>query len=350
VFDIIFYDEAHRTAGIEKKVFSLCFEENKIKSKKKLFMTATPKTIKPIIKEKAKNLSLNYYSMDDTNYYGEVFEEFSFREAIKSNAIVDYEILIQVMPSNSKEFFKLDGYTFLRNKKISNERIVLSLGIEKLYKDFKVKKTINFSNTLEKSIQFINDLKEKYLETDLISFKSHIGSNLSSEERKKILSEFKLCNSGIISNARCLTEGIDVPTVDGVIFSEKKGSIIDIVQAVGRCLRKDDSNPKKVAKIFIPIILGDNNKKINFSKYSYLFEIIEALKAHDKNLVEEINKIHLQGATGNGNFDRKIKIIPHKDLNIDEIKKILFLQISKLNRGEIELLKKKLRNRYPKKG
>jgi len=348
VFDIIFYDEAHRTAGIEKKVFSLCFEENKIKSKKKLFMTATPKTIKPIIKKKAKNLSLNYYSMDDSNYYGEVFEEFSFREAIKNNAIVDYEILIQVMPSSSKEFLKLDGYTFLRDKKISNERVVLSLGVEKLYKDFKVKKTINFSNTLEKSQQFINDLKEKYLETDLISFKSHIGSNLPSEERKKILSEFKLCNSGIISNARCLTEGIDVPTVDGVIFSEKKGSIIDIVQAVGRCLRKDDTNPKKVAKIFIPIILGDNDKKINFSKYSYLFEIIEALKAHDKNLVEEINKIHLQEATGNGNFDRKIKIIPHKDLNINEIKKILFLQISKLNRGEIEILKKKLRNKKNK--
>ena len=343
VFDIVFYDEAHRTAGIEKKVFSLCFEENKIKSKKKLFMTATPKTIKPKIKEKAKNLSLNYYSMDDSHYYGEVFEEFSFREAIENNAIVDYEILIQVMPSSSKEFLKLDGYTFLKNKKISNERIVLSLGIERLYKDFQVKKTINFSNTLERSTQFINDLKEKYLDTELISFKSHIGSNLPSEERKKILSEFKLCNSGIISNARCLTEGIDVPTVDGVIFSDKKGSIIDIVQAVGRCLRKDDSNPKKIAKIFIPIILGDNNKKINFSKYSHLFETIEALKAHDKNLVEEINKIHLQQATGNGDFERKIKIIPHKDLNIDEIKKILFLQISKLNSGEIEILRKKLK-------
>ncbi len=252
------------------------------------------------------------------------------------------------MPSNNEEFSKLDGYTFLKNKKISNDRIVLSLGIEKLYKDFNVNKTINFSSTLNKSKQFIKDLKEEYLEKNLIDFKYHIGSDQSSEDRKKILSEFKLCNKGIISNARCLTEGIDVPTVDGVIFSDKKESIIDIVQAVGRCLRKDKGNPNKIAKIFIPIILGDNNKKIDFKKYSYLFEIIEALKAHDKNLVDEINKIHLQEATGNGNFDRKIKIIPHKDLNINEIKKILFLQISKLNRGEIEILKKKLRNKKNK--
>jgi predicted helicase len=347
-FDIIFYDEAHRTAGIEKKVFSLCFDRKKIQSKKKLFMTATPKIIRPKIKKKAEKFFLNYYSMDDSNYYGEVFEEFSFREAIKNNAIVDYEIIIQVMPSNNEEFSKLDGYTFLKNKKISNDRIVLSLGIEKLYKDFNVNKTINFSSTLNKSKQFIKDLKEEYLEKNLIDFKYHIGSDQSSEDRKKILSEFKLCNKGIISNARCLTEGIDVPTVDGVIFSDKKESIIDIVQAVGRCLRKDKGNPNKIAKIFIPIILGDNNKKIDFKKYSYLFEIIEALKAHDKNLVDEINKIHLQEATGNGNFDRKIKIIPHKDLNINEIKKILFLQISKLNRGEIEILKKKLRNKKNK--
>ena len=145
-----------------------------------------------------------------------------------------------------------------------------------------------------------------------------------------------------MSNARCLTEGVDVPSVDGVIFSDKKGSIIDIVQAVGRCLRVDSSNPNKIAKIFIPIILGNNNDKINFNKYSHLFEIIEALKAHDKSLIDEINKIHLHEATGGGGNSRKIKILPHKNLDISKIKKLLSLEISKLNQGEIQILRKKL--------
>ena len=133
-----------------------------------------------------------------------------------------------------------------------------------------------------------------------------------------------------------------MPSVDGVIFSDKKGSIIDIVQAVGRCLRLDASNPNKIAKIFVPIILGNNNDKINFSKYSHLFEIIEALKAHDKSLVDEINKIHLHEATGGGGNSKKIKILPHKNLDISRIKKLLSLEISKLNRGEIQILRKKL--------
>ena len=341
-FDITFYDEAHRTAGLEKKIFSLFFEKNKIKSKKKLFMTATPKVVKPKIKEIANNKNISYYSMDDKKFYGEVFEEFSFRDAIKENAIVDYEIIIQVMPSNNEEFNKFDGYTFLNNKKIPNDRIALSLGVEKLYKDFEVNKCINFSNSIKRSQQFIRDLEEDYIQKNLINFKYHIGSNQSAEVRKKILSEFKLCDKGVLSNARCLTEGVDVPSVDGVIFSDKKGSIIDIVQAVGRCLRVDSSNPNKIAKIFIPIILGNNNDKINFNKYSHLFEIIEALKAHDKSLIDEINKIHLHEATGGGGNSRKIKILPHKNLDISKIKKLLSLEISKLNQGEIQILRKKL--------
>ena len=329
---------------MEKKLFSLCFDKNKIKSSKKLFMTATPKVIKPLIKQKAVENNLTYYSMDDSGYYGEVFEEFSFRDAIKAKAIVDYEIIIQFMPSNNEEFKKLDGYTFLKNKKVSNDRIALSLGVEKLYEDFNVNKTINFSNTIKRSVQFIDDLKQEYLNKDLMNFKYHIGSNQNAGERKKILAEFKACKKGILSNAKCLTEGVDVPSVDGVIFSDKKGSIIDIVQAIGRCLRLDKkNNPNKIAKIFIPIILGDNDKAINFAKFSHLFEIIEAIKAHDKSLVDEINQIHLEQATGGGGGgSKRIKIIPHKDLNIKNIKKLLTLEISKLNRGEIQILRKKL--------
>ena len=75
-------------------------------------MTATPKVIKPSIKDKAIENNLTYYSMDESKYYGEVFEEFSFRQAIEANAIVDYEIIIQVMPSNNDQFSKLDGLLF----------------------------------------------------------------------------------------------------------------------------------------------------------------------------------------------------------------------------------------------
>jgi predicted helicase len=342
LFDITFYDEAHRTAGLEKKIFSLCFEKNKILSSKKLFMTATPKVVKPKTKNKAIENNISYYSMDDTENYGTVFEEFSFRDAISENAIVDYEIIIQVIPSNNDEFHKLDGYSIVGDKKISNERITLSLGVKKLYEDFDIKKAINFSNSIKRSRQFISDLSEEYLGNDAIGFKYHIGSDQNAESRKKILNEFKNAKTGLLSNARCLTEGIDVPSVDAVIFSDKKGSVIDIVQAVGRCLRIDRENPNKIAKIYIPITLSDNYDVINFEKYSHLFEIIEAIKAHDSSLVDEINQIHLGEITSGTGGTKKIKIIPYKNLDITKVRELLTLEISKLNKGEITLLKKKL--------
>ena len=99
-FDLAFFDEAHKTAGPDKKKFNICFKEDFIRSDKRLYMTATERIISPKLRDKLDVTNFDYYSMDDSNLYGKTFEEFGFSEAIKSKSISDYEIYILFLPSD----------------------------------------------------------------------------------------------------------------------------------------------------------------------------------------------------------------------------------------------------------
>ena len=131
--------------------------------------------------------------------------------------------------------------------------------------------------------------------------------------------------------------------MDCVVFAERRQSVIDIVQAVGRCLRIPKDRPKKIAKIFIPIIIDKHNNKYNRKSFCNAFEIIEAIKAHDKSLEDEIDKINLSTSVDIPSGGGKIKIKSYnKDINIQNISKNIRLEIAKLNSEKIKVLKKSL--------
>lgn len=334
-FDLTICDEAHKTAGVEKKVFSNILNDEFINSKKRLFLTATPKLLSAKAKITAEKEEFSYASMDDENIYGPPFDTFSFEEAIKEKAIVDYEILI--MAFNEEDllnFAQLNGASSVNGRVVQNKDIAITIGTEKLMSDpdYEVDKALNFSNTIRRSKEFIENIDIPGVDQSVFGVKSSISSKDTSLKRKLIMQEFVSSEKAILSNARCLTEGIDVPGVDAVIFSDRKQSPIDIVQSAGRALRINKNKPDKIARIFIPIFLDSDNQSLDIGKYLYMFEVIESLRLHDSDLAAVIDDLHgaLAGIS-TGTKARKIKIVPFENIDIDELKNLLIPQIAKLN-------------------
>ena len=129
-----------------------------------------------------------------------------------------------------------------------------------------------------------------------------------------------------------------------MLFFPKRKSVVDIVQAVGRCLRKSKENPEKVARIFIPVIL-DEIKILSIKKFSYLFEIIEAIKAHDEGLKDEIDKLNLGESGISSSGKTKINLVSYtKNINLETISKSLRLEIARLNSGSLSKFKNTYKN------
>ena len=250
-FDCILYDETHNIATIKsKKNKEGLTQSHHIKSIKKLFMTATPKIVAHELIATIRKEDYKIYSMDDEKIFGPTFYDMSFREAIDNLEIpvLPYEILLAVSDEESGD--SLD----------SKQAALMKVFSEKNEKTprFKVNKVISYHSDIKNAKQFISDetnfekFREKILKKQLYS--SHINGADNAKKRKQILDNLKNSEMGIITNCRCLSEGINSPSVDAVFFSDPKTNVIDIVQATGRAMRKDPRNKdKKKAYIVIPI-------------------------------------------------------------------------------------------------
>jgi len=250
-FDCIFYDETHNIATIKsKKNKEGLTQSHHIKSKKKLFMTATPKIVNPDLIQGIKEEDYKIYSMDDESVFGPTFYDMSFREAIDNDDIpvLPYEILLAV--SDVKTRKSLD------RKQIAMMKVYNEKNQQK--PRFEVNKVISYHGDVNKAKQFISEksnfekIRNEILKEEL--YTNHINGMDSAKKRKDILDGLKNSEMGIITNCRCLSEGVNSPSVDAVFFSDPKTNVIDIVQATGRAMRKDPKNPnKKKAYIIIPI-------------------------------------------------------------------------------------------------
>ena len=224
-FDITICDEAHRTAGVKgSPLFSLVLRDEYIRSKKRLFMTATERLVRPRIKKKAEQYDRIVFSMDDEEVYGEVFERFNFGEAIKRNVISDYRIVVAGMEQNEifdwirsnrllvcLEGNKKEYYTCAQN-------IFRQILLIKSIKEFPIFKTITFHSTIKNAKAFVFGTGRDDLDLKTVIYKiwpevdsdktylDHINGRMPAGERKGRLDTFKVSKYGIISNARCLTE------------------------------------------------------------------------------------------------------------------------------------------------
>ncbi|QQW64735.1 DEAD/DEAH box helicase [Helicobacter pylori] len=383
--DLIICDEAHRTVGAmystnerdDKNAFTLCHSDGNIKAKKRLYMTATPKVYSESSKAKAKESDNVIYSMDDAQTFGEEIYTLNFERAIALDLLTDYKVIILAVRSEN-----LSGVTNSVNKKISqlkaegtkldkklinNEFVCKIVGTHKgLAKqdvialddenkednDLKNKadtfvsqraisfcKSIQTSKNIKDSFETImecydEELKKKSFKNLKISI-DHVDGTMNCKERLEKLEElnkFEPNTCKVLSNARCLSEGVDVPALDSVIFFDGKSAMVDIIQAVGRVMRK--AKNKKRGYIILPIALEESeiknlDKAVNNTNFKNIWKVIKALRSHDSSLVDEATfkeKIKIFGSDDRSNLDDEEELQKDKTEQSDpkEAQKTLF--------------------------
>ncbi|MFP6070247.1 type ISP restriction/modification enzyme [Helicobacter pylori] len=360
--DLIICDEAHRTVGAmyssnerdDKNAFTLCHSDENIKAKKRLYMTATPKVYSESSKAKAKEKDNVIYSMDDEEIFGEEIYTLNFERAIALDLLTDYKVIILavrkenlsgVTNSVNKKISQLKAEgTKLDKKLINNEFVCKIVGTHKglakqdlIALDDENKedhnlqyqydtapsqrainfcKSINTSKNIKDSFETImecydEELKKKSFKNLKISI-DHIDGTMNCKDRLEKLEElnqFQPNTCKVLSNARCLSEGVDVPALDSVIFFDGKSAIVDIIQAVGRVMRK--AKNKKRGYIILPIALDENeiqnlDEAVNNTNFKNIWKVIKALRSHDPSLVDEATfkeKIKIFGSNDESNPD-----------------------------------------------
>jgi len=220
-YDIAIFDEAHKTTGPQGGLFAVCLSETNIRISKRLFLTATPRHYD--IRHKDDNGDFKVVSMDDAEIYGPRAYTLTFGEAAKRGIICDYKVVNSVFDGNEISQFSLDhGITLVEGDTIGARWVANQIAIERAIKKTGAKRAITFHSRISSAKEFSSDTPRgiKQFLPDFNSF--HVSGSQNSSERKQVIRAFREAPKAIITNARCLTEGIDIPAVDMVAFVDPR--------------------------------------------------------------------------------------------------------------------------------
>ncbi len=329
VFDLIICDEAHRTTGIslkgtEESAFIKVHDNDFIQAKRRLYMTATPRLYTDEARKKAEESDVVLCSMDDVSLYGDEIYRIGFGEAVEKQLLTDYKVLIlavgdkditpalrDVITNEDGTITVDDASKFVGCINALSKRVLGDEGLIKAADPLPMRRAVAFCSTIKASkvtAHIFTDCKSAYMEDVSLEDKAqmvdvvaqHVDGTMSATERDKKLMWLKEqpeneMECRMLTNARCLSEGVDVPSLDAVVFVSPKNSQVDVVQSVGRVMRR--SPGKKYGYIIIPVVIPENvegdevlSKHPNFK---VVWTVLNALRAHDDRFNAEVNKIEL---------------------------------------------------------
>jgi len=281
-FDLGIYDEAHKTVGKNESLFSYLLFEKNISIKNRIFMTATERFYRGVKDD--------VLTMDDSEDYGEVFSHMSFKEAIEKELLTDYKVItIEVKKEEVAEFIKENNLVKLNAKwgKESEARSLASMiALRKAMKTFSIKNAVSFHSSIERAVRNkeVQDyITETYKYQPIETFT--VSGKLPTSKREVVVNEFANSNKALITNSRCLTEGVDVPNIDCIVFADPRKSKVDIVQALGRALRKKKG--KEWGYVILPIIYDHSTQEIDNDNFQEILNIVRGLAANDERIIEE---------------------------------------------------------------
>jgi predicted helicase len=302
MFDLVIADEAHRCTGETGKAFTTVLDQSQIKAKKRLFATATPRTYSTNLKKNASERGVDVTGMDDESVFGTVFHALTFGQAIEAELLTDYQVVIigvdQPMIAKwieNRELVRTDSGEATDAKSLASQ-----IGLIKAIKDYDLKRMISFHSRVKGAETFASeihgaiDFMSEEHRPGGVMWTGLVSGKMSAHERRLKLDKLKKLTSGdrgLLSNARCLSEGVDVPSLDGVAFIDPKSSQVDIVQAVGRAIRL--SEDKTVGTIILPVFIEDGDdaeSSIQTSHFKPVWDVLNALKSHDEVLSFELDK------------------------------------------------------------
>ena len=320
-FDLIVCDEAHRTTGVtfageDQSNFVKVHDNESIRSRKRLYMTATPRIYGENAKSKARDTQAVLASMDNPELYGEVLFHHGFARAVESGILTDYRVIVLVMDEGQ--------VSAAVQKRLADENTELVLDdATKIVGCWKALSKTGLTGTavddpepMRRALAFCRSIdSSKLVRNEFEQVVSEFQAEIGDEERNGVFCEVRhvdgtynarergqrldwlkedaganVCR--ILTNARCLTEGVDVPALDAILFLHPRNSQIDVVQAVGRVMRQAPG--KRMGYVILPVgvppgvsadvALGDNEK------YRVVWQILNALRAHDERLEAVINQ------------------------------------------------------------
>ena len=327
-FDLIVCDEAHRTTGVtlsgdDESHFVKVHDAEFLRGKKRLYMTATPRIYSDDTKTKAQEASAELCSMDDENIFGKELHRLGFGVAVSKNLLSDYKVLVLAVDE------KYVSKTFQRQIADVNNEMRLEdavkitgcwNGLAKRLEqssasptDLKgdtapMRRAVAFSRSIKDSkaftlkfAQIIEAYRESHPDEDglLHCELDHVDGTFDALKRNALLDWLK-ANSPestcrILSNCRCLSEGVDVPALDAVLFLNPRNSVIDVVQSVGRVMRRAEGKQYGyiILPIGIPADMAPEEALKDNEKYKVVWQVLQALRAHDDRFNATINQIEL---------------------------------------------------------
>ena len=318
-FDLIIADEAHRTTGAkalgeDASVFTKVHDDVNVKAKKRMYQTATPKLYGSDVKKKADANSIVISSMDDESLYGKVFYRLGFGDAITQGILTDYKLMVLAVdeavvqkdmqkaladPENGLNIDDVGRIIGVWNGMVKRETFSDKVSGEPMQRAIAFSRTIKDSQRIAE--QFENVVNDYLNSKESYSVEvRHVDGGMNALEKSEALDwlasdDIHENSARILSNVRFLTEGIDVPNLDAIIFLSPRKSQIDIVQAVGRIIRKFES--KDYGYIILPIVIpaGESPESIldNNKSYNVVWQVLNALRSVDERFEATINKLEL---------------------------------------------------------
>ncbi|VEH73584.1 type ISP restriction/modification enzyme [Corynebacterium segmentosum] len=350
-FDLVICDEAHRTTGItlageDSSNFVRVHDADYIKASKRLYMTATPRLFDDAVKGKAAEHSAELTSMDDEGIYGPEFYRLGFGEAVDKGLLTDYKVLVMTVDESVAANAMAHSEDNQINLSLASAMIGAWNGLAKRSGELQGKKGgfDENANPMQRAVAFAKDIKTSTQIAE--SFPSLIRTHQELLKDKAVLNDVSLTNvdlqvaaqhvdggmnamergtklswiespaaeneARILTNARCLSEGVDVPALDSVIFFNPRNSMVDVVQSVGRVMRK--SAGKDYGYIILPVAVAQDvspSEALNDNqRFKVVWQILNALRAHDDRFNAKINSIALNGANAQEELPIDVNHVP----------------------------------------
>lgn len=342
-FDLILCDEAHRTTGQsfedeDESAFVRIHDQAYVAGKKRVYMTATPRVYGTGAKVKAEQESIVLYSMDNEAYYGKTLHTLSFSEAVHNLGVLcDYKVIVLTISEehvsrnlqklladadnaiNVNDAAKIVGCWRALSKMDSQDdlafdpkpmkRAVAFAQVIEVKKGARVHK-VSSKNIAAEFQNVIDEYRATLLKEEpdapiskLICETAHVDGGMSATEKDAKLAWLKAetppetCR--VLSNVRCLSEGVDVPALDAVLFLTPRNSQVDVVQSVGRVMRKPQDGNKKLGYVVLPVVIPAGvspEEALNDNQtYRVVWEVLQALRSHDDRFDAMVNKLDLTG-------------------------------------------------------
>lgn len=285
-FDMVVADEAHRCAGRHEAHFTMLLDCTAIRAQRRLFVTATPR----IYAEK----DAAAFSMDNEAHFGKVMHVLPFRKAIQDGLLCDYKVVVVGIRPSELPWLQLDDPRY--------DTILKQVALLRGIHDCNITRLLTFHSTIERMVDFVSDLDERVAPRALGAVGSSkrtlttiVTGHMPMSYRLEQLRELaepppNVCRT--IANCSCLSEGIDVPSLDGIAYVDPKSSVISIVQSLGRVMRLDEN--KVLGTVIIPVIVpedADPETVIRHNSFGTVWHVMEALRSCDDEFKAVVDRL-----------------------------------------------------------